>query len=190
MNSQQAYISVLLVFAVIVGGGASTALASAGGTASAVPEPRVQPQVSNGSVSNVTPALEFTSQTSYGASVVLDEANLSAGGFVAVHRGEGTSGPIVGISRRFDRGAYQDVRVRLFDVPGRNFARTDLGRTQNLTAVPYLDTTNNSRFDYVATNESTDFPYLRDGSLVTNPATVRVNDSGPANGTTGVLGEP
>ena len=111
MNSQQAYISVLLVFAVIVGGGASTALASAGGTASAVPEPRVQPQVSNGSVSNVTPALEFTSQTSYGASVVLDEANLSAGGFVAVHRGEGTSGPIVGISRRLDRGAHQDVRV-------------------------------------------------------------------------------
>ena len=121
--------------------------------------------------------VRFTPQTTAGTAVMAESTNLSAGGFIAVHRGEGSSGPIIGISRYLAPGSHRNVQVRLFDVPGQRSTRTNLGRTQNLTAVPYLDTNNNSRFDYVRTNGTVDVPYLASGSFITNPTTVRVNAS-------------
>jgi hypothetical protein len=130
-----------------------------------------------------TADIGFTSQSTDGRAITVDEANLSQGGFVAVHRGRGTSGPIIGVSQYLDAGGYQDVQVQLFNVPGQRSSRTSLGRTQNLTAVPYLDTNNNTRYDYVQSNGSADVPYLNNGGAVTNPTTIRVTNTSPGSTT-------
>ena len=124
-----------------------------------------------------TADLSFTAQSAPNGTVTVRSANLSTGGFVVIHRGDGVSGPIIGVSRRLAPGSHEDVQVELFNVSGQEFSRTDLGRSQVLTATAYLDTNNNSRFDYVRTNGSTDFPYLRTGSVVTNPSTINVTNS-------------
>jgi hypothetical protein len=124
-----------------------------------------------------TADLSFTAQSAPNGTVTVRSANLSTGGFVVIHRGDGVSGPIIGVSRRLAPGSHEDVQVELFNVSGQEFSRTDLGRSQVLTATAYLDTNNNSRFDYVRTNGSTDFPYLRTGSVVTDPSTINVTNS-------------
>ena len=124
-----------------------------------------------------TADISFTPQATAGTAVTVRSANLSDGGFIVVHRGEGTSGQVLGVSRYLAPGNYTDVRVPLFDVPGEEFSRTNLGRDENLTAVPYLDTNDNSRYEYVATNGSVDVPYLSNGGPLTDPAAVRINAS-------------
>ena len=124
-----------------------------------------------------TADLSFTAQSAPNGTVTVRSANLSTGGFVVIHRGDGVSGPIIGVSQRLAPGSREGVQVELFNVSGQEFSRTDLGRSQVLTVTAYLDTNNNSRFDYVRTNGSTDFPYLRTGSVVTDPSTINVTNS-------------
>jgi hypothetical protein len=129
-----------------------------------------------------TADVNFISQRAAGGTVTVRSANLSQGGFVAIHRGEGSSGPIIGVSRRLAAGGQRDVRVELFNVSSREFPRSSLSGSRNLTAAAYLDSNSSSRFDYMRTNGSADFPYLDNGSIVTNPATVNATGGSGATG--------
>lgn len=109
---------------------------------------------------NETAALTFEDQRLDGSSVLVDEANLSAGGFVVVFAQNGT---VLGNTSYLEPGAHENLSVSL-DAP--------IGTSQVLVASPHLDTDGDAALDFNATRaaevgaaNATDRPYLLDGGL-------------------------
>ncbi|UWG47957.1 S-layer-forming halobacterial major cell surfaceglycoprotein [Halanaeroarchaeum sp. HSR-CO] len=132
-----------------------------------------------------TASVTFDDQTSNGTAVVVDEANLSDGGFVVIHESaslaEGDAlGSTIGVSEYLSPGTHENVTVTLFDVPGQDFTETELEDDTNLTAMPHLDTNDNSEFDFVSEEGAEDGPYTEDGEAVVDDAMVTVEADEPA----------
>lgn len=106
-------------------------------------------------------SVTFTDQTSDGSSVVIDEAALASGGFVAVHD---ATGAVIGASAFLDAGIHRTVGIDLA-----------LAETQVLVAVAHADTNENGAFDFVDSEGREDGPYLDDrGEPIVDGACVSV----------------
>ena len=126
-------------------------------------------------------SLQFNSQrlrqTSNGQQLTLDRANLSEGGFIAVHDQRylpPTNNPLsstIGLSRYLEAGTHQNITIRVTDGA--------INRTQTVVAIPYQDTNGNERFDYVESGGEADYAYLSQKSgtatIINQTAQVRVS---------------
>lgn len=105
-----------------------------------------------------TASVEFMQHATDGTFVVVNSAELSDGGFIAIHDADGA---VIGASEYLEAGTHEDVRVELDD-PIEEDAR--------LTAMPHLDTNDNQEFDF----PDGDGPYTEDGDPVTDEGDVSV----------------
>ena len=107
-----------------------------------------------------TASVSISDQESDGSEVVVDSAQLSAGGFIAVHAGN-ASGDVVGSSEYLEAGSHEDITITL-----------DTPQDEDFTAVamPHLDTNGNEAYDF----PGADGPYTANGSAVTDSANVTV----------------
>ncbi|RKD97999.1 DUF7282 domain-containing protein [Halopiger aswanensis] len=130
-----------------------------------------------------TASIEFADQQSEGASVVVDEVDLSEGGFVAIYEGVAVDtdpDAVIGTSDYLEAGEYEDLEIDLEE---------PINESQALVAVVHHDTNDDGSFDYVESDGSEDEPYVAagggpvlDGAFVTvaddtdREATLNVSD--------------
>jgi PGF-CTERM protein len=115
----------------------------------------------------VSAAVSMSAQPTDGTHVVVDRAELSQPGFLAVHNeslldGEVT-GSVVGHSEYLDAGVHEDVRVEL-DAPVEN---------ETVIPMPHMDTNGDEAYRFVESGGETDGPFLNaGGSAVLDTAPV------------------
>lgn len=101
-----------------------------------------------------TASISFTDQESEGESVVVDNVDLSEGGFVAVYDGVATDvdpDAVIGVSDYLESGDHEDLEIEL-DEP--------LEESQPLVAVVHHNTTDDQTFQYVESDGADDEPYV------------------------------
>ncbi|MFC4357742.1 twin-arginine translocation signal domain-containing protein [Halobium salinum] len=123
----------------------------------------------------------FPRQKSDGTTVHLPYADLSEGGFVAIHDASLLDGEVlesvVGVSEYLEAGRTEDIEVTLFEgVPGGDFDRDSLEDGEQLYAMPHFDTNENDTYDFVESEGQADGPYTMDGEPVLNRSTITVTD--------------
>lgn len=125
-----------------------------------------------------TAEVDFDEQQTNGTTVEVDSVFLPRGGYVAIHNSSLRDGAavdsVIGTSAYLEPGYHESVTVRLFDVPGRQFATNRLTAAEMLVAMAHQETTGDQRFDFVATNGSADGPYLDGQQPVSDVANVSV----------------
>lgn len=162
--TRNATLGALAVALLVVTSGLSGAVGSPTASGAADTSPVAQAQetttAQGNETANETAALTFGDQSLDDSSVLVEEANLSAGGFVVVFAQNGT---VLGNTSYLEPGAHENLTVSL-DVP--------IGTSQVLVASPHLDTDDNETLDFNATRaaevgvaNATDRPYLLDGGL-------------------------
>jgi hypothetical protein len=126
-------------------------------------EPEVDP--------NATASVTFDDQPSNGSAVVVNETNLSDGGFLVILDDGGT---MIGNSSYLEPGTHENVTVEL---------NTTLNESGVLVVEPHQDTNDNETFDYNATlaaeigaENATDGPYLENDVPVGSTAYVTVGE--------------
>jgi signal recognition particle receptor subunit beta len=129
-------------------------------------------------LAETTASVTFEDQTSDGTTVTVAEVTLPEDGYVAIHDsslldGE-VVGSVIGVSEYREAGTYEDLNVTLFDVPGAEFNETELTENDTLIAMPHEETSNNTVYDFVATDGMEDGPFVADGQPVTDSAAVTV----------------
>lgn len=127
--------------------------------------------------SNATVELDSSNNTT-AANVVVTEATLPDGGFVAIH-GEGFAeggtlrGTEIVASGYLKPGTHRNLTLPVKQgVPGGSDV-SQLNITEaNLSAVAYRDTDNNTQFGYIASKGANDTPYERSRQVVADTETV------------------
>jgi hypothetical protein len=119
----------------------------------------------------------FPRQESDGESVSLPYAELSEGGFVAIHDERLLDGKVfesvIGVSEYLEPGRTEDVEVRLFEgVPGGDFEGESLSDGAKLFAMPHFDSDGNETYDFLTSEGKADGPYTEDGEPVLNRSTI------------------
>lgn len=116
---------------------------------------------------NATASIEFNDQPSNGSAVVVNQTNMSEGGFVAVFAQNGT---LLGNSSYLESGSHENVTVEL---------NVSISGAQVVVATPHMDTNDNQAFDFNATRaqevgpaNATDGPYIVNGIPVSDVAFV------------------
>ena len=116
---------------------------------------------------NATASITFEDQPFNGSAVVVNETNLSDGGFVAVFDQDVE---LLGNSSYLEPGEYENVTIEL---------NATIDREQVLVATPHMDTNGNETFDFNATEaeevgpaNATDGPYLENDVPVSDVAFV------------------
>jgi len=107
-----------------------------------------------------TATVSISDQESDGSEVVVDSAQLSEGGFIAVHAGN-ASGDVVGNSEYLEAGSHEDVTITLDEPMDEDFTAV---------AMPHLDTNGNEAYDF----PDADGPYTSNGTAVTDSANVTI----------------
>jgi len=107
-----------------------------------------------------TATVSISDQESDGSEVVVDSAQLSEGGFIAVHAGN-ASGDVVGNSDYLEAGSHEDVTITLDEPMDEDFTAV---------AMPHLDTNGNEAYDF----PDADGPYTSNGTAVTDSANVTI----------------
>ncbi|MFU1780738.1 BGTF surface domain-containing protein [Haloarcula japonica] len=112
-----------------------------------------------------TATVSISDQESDGSEVVVDSAQLSSGGFIAIHE-DSASGDVIGNSEYLEAGTYNDITVTLDEPMDENFTAV---------AMPHQDTNGNEAYDF----PGDDGPYTQNGSAVTDSANVTVTAEEP-----------
>ncbi|MDT3436589.1 BGTF surface domain-containing protein [Haloarcula sp. 1CSR25-25] len=107
-----------------------------------------------------TATVSISDQESDGSEVVVDSAQLSEGGFIAIHAGS-ASGDVVGNSDYLEAGSHEDVTITLDEPQDEDFTAV---------AMPHLDTNGNEAYDF----PDADGPYTSNGTAVTDSANVTI----------------
>ena len=107
-----------------------------------------------------TATVSISDQESDGSEVVVDSAQLSEGGFIAIHAGN-ASGDVVGNSDYLEAGSHEDVTITLDEPMDEDFTAV---------AMPHLDTNGNEAYDF----PDADGPYTSNGTAVTDSANVTI----------------
>jgi PGF-CTERM protein len=120
----------------------------------------------------VSATVSMSDQRTGGSSVVVDEVELSEGGFVAMHDSsllEGaTFDSVVGVSGYLGAGTHEDVRVGLDD---------ELDEADTLIPMPHRDTNDNQEYDFVTSEGAADGPFANAaGDAVIDTAAVSPSD--------------
>lgn len=152
-------------------GGAAITDANEAADASSAPLAQETTTTEANETENETASVTFEDQQSNGSAVVINETNLSDGGFVVILD---DGGAMIGNSSYLEPGVHENLTVEL---------NTTINRTQVLVAVPHLDTNGNETFDYNATlaaeigaENATDRPYLEEGATLGSTAYVTVGN--------------
>jgi len=117
----------------------------------------------------VSASVSLADQTSDGTAVVVEDVDLSDGGFVTIHdsslfAGE-TLGSVRGTSEYLEAGHHESVTVPL-DQP--------ISETRSLVAMPHTDSNDNEMYDFVENEGGADGPFVADGGAVVDTGTVSV----------------
>ncbi|NLV12074.1 DUF7282 domain-containing protein [Haloarcula argentinensis] len=107
-----------------------------------------------------TASVSISDQESTGSEVVVDSAQLSDGGFIAIHAGN-ASGDVVGNSEYLGAGSHEDVTITLDEPMDEDFTAV---------AMPHRDTNGNEAYDF----PGDDSPYTSNDSAVTDSANVTI----------------
>ncbi|WP_146417140.1 DUF7827 domain-containing protein [Haloarcula hispanica] len=107
-----------------------------------------------------TATVSISDQESDGSEVVVDSAQLSEGGFIAIHAGN-ASGDVVGNSEYRGAGSHEDITVTLDEPMDEDFTAV---------AMPHQDTNGNEAYDFPGDDD----PYTQNGSAVTDSANVTI----------------
>jgi hypothetical protein len=117
----------------------------------------------------VSASASLDRQTSDGTTVVVEDVDLSAGGFVTIHDASLLDGAALesvrGTSEYLAAGVHDEVTIEL-DEP--------IADTHQLIAMPHRDTNDNEVYDFVENEGGADGPYAADGGAVVDPGTVSV----------------
>ncbi len=119
----------------------------------------------------------FDDQETDGSTVSVDGLFVPDGGYVAIHDSsllEGDAvGSVVGVSEYLDAGYHEDVTVALFEnVEGADFDDRELADGETLVAMPHMETTDDTTYDFVASDGEDDGPYVTDGDAVVDDGNV------------------
>lgn len=185
ISSHRIAVAVLLAVAIVPGAFA----AAAGGIPVAADAPDLEGQpaaqaqsganTSQQNATNATATVVFDNQTTNGSAIIIENATLPEGGFVAIH-GPGyarqgvVSGSAITVSRYLEPGTHHNVTIQFSNgVPGAvsnssNFS----GAYGPLSAVLYRDTNGNKHYDYVDSLGQNDTSYRRGGTRVADQARV------------------
>lgn len=125
--------------------------------APATETPTATPNASEAESDPVAGTVVFYDQESSGETLVVAQANLSVGGFIALFE-ESRNGTLLGTSSHLDSGSHENVDVDL---------TTEYSDDTTVVAVLYRDTNDNSTFD-----PTVDEPYRNDGTVVKDTAYV------------------
>jgi PGF-CTERM protein len=125
--------------------------------------------VVDGGAVTVSASVSLDEQTSDGTSVVVEDVDLSEGGFVTIHdsslfAGEAL-GSVIGTSEDLEAGHHDEVTVTLDD---------PISETRTLVAMPHQDTNDNEMYDFVENEGGDDGPYADDNDAVVDSGTVTV----------------
>ncbi|EMA18613.1 DUF7282 domain-containing protein [Haloarcula argentinensis] len=107
-----------------------------------------------------TATVSISEQESTGSEVVVDSAQLSDGGFIAIHAGN-ASGDVVGNSKYLGAGSHEDVTITLDEPMDEDFTAV---------AMPHRDTNGNEAYDF----PDADGPYTSNDTAVTDSANVTI----------------
>ncbi|MFY4812509.1 DUF7282 domain-containing protein [Haloarcula sp. AONF1] len=107
-----------------------------------------------------TATVSISEQESTGSEVVVDSAQLSEGGFIAIHAGN-ASGDVVGNSEYLGAGSHEDVTITLDEPMDEDFTAV---------AMPHRDTNSNEAYDF----PDADGPYTSNDTAVTDSANVTI----------------
>ncbi|EMA32886.1 DUF7282 domain-containing protein [Haloarcula japonica] len=107
-----------------------------------------------------TATVSISEQESTGSEVVVDSAQLSDGGFIAIHAGN-ASGDVVGNSEYLEAGSHEDITITLDEPMDEDFTAV---------AMPHQDTNSNEAYDF----PDADGPYTSNGTAVTDSANVTI----------------
>jgi len=126
----------------------------------------------------VSAGVAFAGQSSDGTTVTVERVDLSEGGFVTVHDASLAAGEtfdsVRGTSEYLAAGVHEDVTVEL-DEP--------LRETNQLLAMPHVDSDGDEMYDFVESEGGEDGPFLDDaGQIQTAGATASVTASVSAAG--------
>jgi hypothetical protein len=156
-------LAVLLITTGLSGAVGATPAGSGSGPADSSAAPLAQEtttQAEETANESANASVTFTDQRTDGSAVVVDEANLTEGGFLVVFAQNGTA---LGNSSYLEPGTYENVTVSL---------DTQLGESQVVIAAPHRDTDDNRQFGFNATRaaevgaeNATDRPYLGPNGL-------------------------
>ncbi|WP_430506125.1 DUF7282 domain-containing protein [Haloparvum sp. PAK95] len=117
----------------------------------------------------VSASVDFADQTSDGKTVVVEDVDLSEGGFVTIHDASLKEGAVlesvVGTSKYLEAGHHEEVVVTL-DEP--------IQETNQLLAMAHQDTNDNQEYDFVDSGGEADGPYTANGNIVMTQATAQV----------------
>lgn len=116
-------------------------------------------------------SVTFENQASDGTSVTVKSATLPEGGFVAIHDARLLDGKVlesvVGVSELLGAGDHQNIEVPLFEgVPGADFEKSALEKTQVLIPMPHLNTNDMETYDFVSSGGEADGPYTKGGAPI------------------------
>jgi hypothetical protein len=154
--------AVLLITTGLSGAVGAAPAGSSASSSAASPAPVAQETTTTqgNETANESAAVTFQDQSLEDSSLVVSEANLSAGGYVVVFAQNGT---VLGNTSYLEPGTHENLTVNL---------TTPLSRSQVVIAAPHLDTNDNQTFDFNATQaqqagaeNATDRPYLQANGL-------------------------
>ncbi len=123
----------------------------------------------------------FDNQRSDGTSVVVKKAELSDGGFVAIHDSSLLDGKVfdsvIGVSDKLDAGTHECISVDLYDgVPGGNYDMDKLDSDTTLIAMPHYDSNDNGTYDFLTSKGDADGPYTKNKKPVVDKAKITLYD--------------
>jgi len=117
----------------------------------------------------VSASVSMADQTSDGQTVVVQDVDLSEGGFVTIHDSSlfagDTFGSVAGTSEYLEAGHHEDVTVTL-DEPIRD--------TATLVPMAHRDTDGDETYDFATSDGVDDGPYTANGGAVVDTARVSV----------------
>jgi membrane-bound metal-dependent hydrolase YbcI (DUF457 family) len=149
----------------------------------------------NNSSNTSQPSVTMPNQTTNGTSVTVTNATLSRGGYIVVHSGAYQDAGVlqdsaIATSGYLEHGTHGNVTIPINrSPPGGNLNQSKLNGTDDLTAVLWHESGNNTRFEGITSGGTQDTPYTvgEDGSrrYVTDTSQVIVNETrGDPNSTT------
>ncbi|WP_162224258.1 DUF7282 domain-containing protein [Halorussus salinus] len=151
------------------------------GLADSSAAPLAQETTTQGEEANETAnaTVTFTDQRTNGSAVVVDEANLSDGGYLAIFAQNGT---LLGNSSYLEPGTYENVTVPL---------NTEINGSQVVIAAPHVDTDGDRQFGFNATSaaevgaeNATDRPYIGPNGLPIGEVAFVITGDAPRRTTT------
>ncbi|MFB6236504.1 MAG: PGF-CTERM sorting domain-containing protein [Halopenitus sp.] len=117
----------------------------------------------------VSAAVDFNDQTSDGKTVVVEDVDLSQGGFVTIHDASLKEGAVLesvrGTSKYLEAGHHEEVVVTL---------NKPIQETNQLLAMAHKDTNDNKQYDFVDSGGEADGPFTANGNIVMTQATAEV----------------